>query len=77
MQNCYFCLNSSSTLNIYIHQEIPKLIVEILIQNNELNYSKLYNILIQQLNLKISYSTFDKYIDNLLKKEIIKKQNMK
>ena len=76
MQNCYFCLNSSSTLNIYIHQEIPKLIVEILIQNNELNYSKLYNILIQQLNLKISYSTFDKYIDNLLKKEIIKKREV-
>ena len=76
MQNLYFCLNNSSTLSIYIHQEIPKLIIEILIQNDELNYSKLYNMLILQLNLKISYTTFDKYIDNLLKKEIIKKREV-
>ena len=33
-------------------------------------------MLIQQLNLKISYSTFDKCINNLLEKEIIKKRKV-
>ena len=33
-------------------------------------------MLIQQLNLKISYSTFNKFINNLLEKEIIKKRKV-
>jgi DNA-binding MarR family transcriptional regulator len=33
-------------------------------------------MLIQQLNLKISYSTFNKFINNLLDKEIIKKRKV-
>ena len=32
--------------------------------------------LIQQLNLKISYTTYNKYINNLLEKEIIKKREI-
>ena len=76
MQNSYFCLNSSTTLNIYIHQEIPKLIVEILIQNGELNYSKLYSNLIQKLKSNISHTTFNSYKNLLLKKGIIKRREI-
>lgn len=77
LQNLYFCLNSSTTLNIYIYnQEIPKLIVEILIQNGEVQDSKIYNILIQKLKCTISQTTYNKHKKTLLEDGIIKRREI-
>ena len=65
------------------NQEIPKTIIEILIQkcenenkNSELSYSELYNTLIQKLKSNISHTTFNKYKNLLLEKEIIRKREI-
>ena len=49
MQSCYFCLNNSATLNIYINPKIFDSIINSLIQTDEMRSSMLYKKLVNEL----------------------------
>ena len=66
MQNCYFCLNNSATLNIYINPKIFDSIINSLIQTDEMRSSMLYKKLVNELKKHFSYTTFDNHLKRLI-----------